>query len=318
MEDRGANPRRSYCPRLKYGVQGPHGQEFPLKVHKLNNRILIVAEELHASLAKPETAVVDCRFSLANPTAGQDAYERGHIPGAVFLDLDKDLAAPITAASGRHPLPDPDALAQTLGQLGISRKHEVVVYDDSHGGIAARAWWVFRWLGHDNVRLLDGGFAAWQEGGFSLEEGVAARGPAEYIPSVRDGLVLTTGELLAAGEHRDTLNLLDARDAGRFRGEHEPIDPVAGHIPGTRSLPFTDFVHDDGRWRSLEHRAAKLAEALGGAQDADWSVMCGSGVTACHLAITGLEAGFREPRVYIGSWSEWIRDPLRPVATGDT
>ena len=286
-------------------------------MHKLNNRILIVAEELRASLAKAETAVVDCRFSLANPTAGRDAYERGHIPGAVFLDLDQDLAAPITAASGRHPLPDPEVLGQTLGRLGISREHEVVVYDDSHGGVAARGWWVFRWLGHENVRLLDGGFAAWQAGGFPLEEGVTARNPAEYIPSVRDGLVLTTSELLAAGEHRETLNLLDARDAGRFRGEHEPIDPVAGHIPGTRNLPFTGFVQDDGRWRPLEHRAAMLAEALGGTPDADWSVMCGSGVTACHLAITGLEAGFREPRVYIGSWSEWIRDPLRPVATGD-
>lgn len=288
------------------------------KVHKLNKRILIVAEELNEALNRPQTLVVDCRFSLADPCAGRHAYESGHIPGAVFLDLDKDLAEPVSAVSGRHPLPVPAKLAGKLGDLGISPEHEVVVYDDAHGGIAARAWWIFRWLGHDRVRLLDGGFAAWQRLGLPLDVGVARRDAVSYVPRIRDGLIVTTAELVSAGEGITGLNLLDARDGGRFRGEHEPIDPVAGHIPGSRNLPFTDFVREDGTWLTLEERTARLEAALGGHRDADWSVMCGSGVTACHLAITGLEGGFREPRIYIGSWSEWIRDPRRPVATGDT
>ena len=286
-------------------------------MNKLNKRVLIVAEELHEALKRPQTVVVDCRFDLGDPAAGRRAYENAHVPGAVFLDLDKDLAGPIKEETGRHPLPDPDELSRTLGRLGISRSHEVVVYDGNHGGIAARAWWTLRWLGHEKVRLLDGGFAAWLKRDLPIEAGAATREPVDYVPSVRDELVLTTEDLLQAEEGVAAFNLLDARDAARFRGEHEPIDPVAGHIPHTRNLPFTDFVHDDGTWRSLSERASRLSGTLGGNPDSDWSVMCGSGVTACHLAITGLEAGFREPRIYVGSWSEWIRDSRRPIGRGE-
>lgn len=286
-------------------------------MNKLNKRILIVAKELQEALSKPQTVAVDCRFDLADPSAGRRSYAQGHVPGAVFLDLDEDLAGPVTATTGRHPLPDPNELADKLGRLGISRSHEVVVYDGSHGGIAARAWWVLRWLGHDTVRLLDGGLAGWERLGLPLEAGPTIREPVDYTPRVRDELVLTTDELLRAEEGIAALNLLDARDAARFRGEQEPIDPVAGHIPGTRNLPFGDFVHDDGTWRPLEERAALLSGALGGREATAWSVMCGSGVTACHLAISGLEAGLREPRLYVGSWSEWIRDARRPIATDE-
>jgi thiosulfate/3-mercaptopyruvate sulfurtransferase len=282
----------------------------------LNKRILIVAEELQKALTRPQTVIVDCRFDLADPAAGRRSYEQGHVPGAVFLDLDEDLAGPVTAATGRHPLPDPDELARTLGRLGISRAHEIVVYDGSHGGVAARAWWTFRWLGHDSVRLLDGGLAAWLALGQPLDSGTVTREPVDYVPSVREELVLTTDDLLQEEDGVAGFNLLDARDAARFRGDHEPIDPVAGHIAGTRNLPFGDFVHDDGTWRPLEERAALLSRALDDTQDAAWSVMCGSGVTACHLAISGIEAGLPEPRLYVGSWSEWIRDARRPIATG--
>ena len=289
----------------------------PGKVNKLNKPILIVAKELQQALTRPRTVVIDCRFDLGDPRAGRRAYEHGHLPGAVFLDLDEDLAGPVTATTGRHPLPDPDELSRTLGRLGISRAHELVVYDGSHGGIAARAWWTLRWLGHDEVRLLDGGLAAWMKLDLPLEPGSAARDPVEYSPGIRHELVLTTDELATAGEGISAFNLFDARDAARFRGENEPIDPVAGHIPQTRSLPFTDFVNDDGTWQPLSERTSRLSRALGGGRDSEWSVMCGSGVTACHLAISGLEAGFREPRLYVGSWSEWIRDPGRTIATGE-
>lgn len=283
-------------------------------MYKLNKRILIVAQALHEALSQPQTVVVDCRFDLGDPAAGRRAYERGHVPGAVYLDLDNDLAGPVTEQTGRHPLPDPEALSRTLGRLGISRSHEVVVYDGSHGGVAARAWWILRWLGHEQVRMLDGGISAWSRLELPLEAGVTSREAVTYEPCVRDELVLRTDDLLQAEQGVAGLNLLDARDGARFRGEHEPIDPVAGHIPGTRSLPFTDFVNADGTWRPLEERAKMLAEVLGDKPAEDWSVMCGSGVTACHLAISALETGFPEPRVYIGSWSEWIRDPERPIA----
>lgn len=281
----------------------------------MDKRILIVADDLKAALEQQQTRVIDCRFELADAAAGRRAYEQGHVPGAVFLDLDEDLAGPVTPASGRHPLPDPQVLSRTLGHLGLSRSHDIVVYDQSHGGIAARAWWVLRWLGHDRVRLLDGGYAAWVRQGLPLEAGSTKADPVDYEPRIRDELVVTTEDLLSSRGGVEALNLVDARDAARFRGENEPIDPVAGHIPGSLSLPFSDLVNADGTWRPLADRSARILESLGGRKDADWSVMCGSGVTACHLVISALEAGLREPRVYVGSWSEWIRDPRRPVAT---
>lgn len=284
-------------------------------MNKMDKRILIVAEELQKALQESQVVVIDCRFELGDPDAGRRAYERSHIPGAVYLDLDRDLAGPVTAATGRHPLPNPTELSRTLGRLGVSRAHDVVVYDDSHGGIAARAWWAIRWLGHERVGLLDGGFARWNTLELPLESGVVQREPVDFEPGLRDGLVVTTDELQAAGENVAAFNLLDARAAERFSGKAEPIDAVAGHIPGARCVPFSDFVREDGTWLPLEQRAARILRALDDKGDVPWCVMCGSGVTACHLAISALEAGLPEPRVYIGSWSEWIRDPARPVAT---
>ena len=183
--------------------------------------------------------------------------------------------------------------------------------------IAARAWWILRWLGHDAVFVLDGGFARWQQLGYATESGTTQRGWARFLAEPRDELVLTTAEIERRVERGERLNLFDARDGARFRGELEPIDPVAGHIPGSTNLPFAEFVAADGTWLPLEEREARLRETLDAVAGAQWSVMCGSGVTACHLAITGLEAGLPEPSVYVGSWSEWIRDTRRPIATGD-
>ncbi len=276
--------------------------------------ILISVAEFKPLVGQPGTAVVDTRFDLAAPTAGRRDYEEGHISGAVFLDLEEDLAAPVGPQTGRHPLPDVDAITARLGRLGIGNDTNVVVYDASNGAIAARAWWVLRWLGHERVRLLDGGLAAWVAAGGMLESGAATPEATRFCGDPRPDLVLTTEELAGDIAGIRARRLVDARDAARFRGEHEPIDAVAGHVPGSMNLPFVDLVTPEGIWRSRSERRNRLYEVLGDPGGA-WSVMCGSGVTACHLAIAGLEAGYPEPRVYVGSWSEWIRDPGRPVGT---
>jgi len=278
-------------------------------------RILKSPVELQAVLQDPEWVVVDCRSDLADLDAGRRAYEAEHIAGAVFLDLDRDLAGPVLPTTGRHPLPDVEALSITLGELGISNSASVVVYDGGNGALAARAWWVLRWLGQESVYLMDGGFAHWKSLGLPCEDDVPARTPCEYAAAADPSRIVTTSELASDPEYIARMNLLDARDAPRFRGEQEPIDPVAGHIPGAVSAPFARFVNSDGTWRPLAERERILEEMLGRDREIEWCVMCGSGVTACHLAISGLEAGYSEPRLYVGSWSEWILDPGRPIGT---
>ncbi len=262
------------------------------------------------------TRILDCRFDLANPDAGRANFETGHIPGAVYAHLDLDLAGPIRPDSGRHPLPDADWLAARFGRFGIGNDSVVVVYDGGNGAMAARAWWLFRWLGQDNVRLLDGGLDAWLKAGGPIEAGAEKAPSARFVAQPRDDLVLSTEEIVGCGSSGASLKLVDARDAARFCGEAEPIDPVAGHIPGCLNMPLTNSIGEDGLWKSPKALAELWKPLLGDDKSVDWSVMCGSGVTACHLALSGIEAGYAEPRVYIGSWSEWIRDPARPVATG--
>ena len=282
-----------------------------------DKQILIVADRLHDILYDPDLVIIDCRFVLSDPSAGHLDYEQQHIPGALFLDLDEDLAGPVTPSTGRHPLPDIGSITAKLGDLGLGDTSRVVVYDGDNGATAARAWWLLRWLGHEAVQVLDGGFAEWCRRGFPIETEVVTRPPATFEPNVRDELVLSTQEVETWLGNRGALRLVDVRDEVRFRGESEPIDPIAGHVPGALNLPFARFLQVDGTWRPLNERAAILEGLLGKDRDLPWGVMCGSGVTACHLVISGLEAGYREPRVYVGSWSEWIRDPGRPVALGD-
>jgi thiosulfate/3-mercaptopyruvate sulfurtransferase len=273
---------------------------------------LIVAQELGEALAEGTCRVIDCRFSLADPEAGRRAYDAAHIPGAVFCDLERDLSGSVGPSTGRHPLPDPDRLAQMLGERGIGNDDEVIVYDADNGALASRTWWLLRWLGHDRVRLLDGGFSAWQKAGLPSEDAAHVPGTSRFTVRLRPEMVVTTEELAALGGRIPGDVLVDARDAVRYHGELEPIDPVAGHIPGALNLPFDRLVNDDGTWRDARQRGAILRDVLGDDKGRAWMVMCGSGVTACHLALAGLEAGYREPRLYVGSWSEWIRDPARP------
>ncbi|MDH3351443.1 MAG: sulfurtransferase [Gammaproteobacteria bacterium] len=275
---------------------------------------VISAEQLETSLGSADLRIVDCRFELTQADAGRNSYLRGHIPGAVYADLDKDLAAPVTAMSGRHPLPDAAALALTFGQMGISRNTGVVVYDDCSGAVAARAWWLLRWLGHERVAVLEGGFARWKSLQLPIEKGEVVPVAREFLAEPRAQLVIETAEIMATPA--ESLRLVDARDAARFRGEAEPIDRVAGHIPGSVNLPFSASLNADGSWKDERALRDQWDDVLGDDSSRPFAVMCGSGVTACHLVISALLAGLPEPRLYVGSWSEWIGDPARTVATG--
>ena len=278
------------------------------------NELLTSADELAAALDDPQLRIVDCRFDRSAPAAGRMDWLDAHIPGAVYADLDRDLSAPVTPDSGRHPLPSvPDAEA-TFSRLGIDADTRVVAYDAAGGAIASRAWWLLRWLGHRHVTVLDGGLQAWRARDLPLEAGLREPPRREFRAISEPLPVLTTQEIATNLGSVGAAVLVDARDPARYRGEAEPIDPIAGHIPGARNLPTGACLRPDGTWEDAAALRGRLAPLLGDDDSLAWAVMCGSGVTACHLAISGLLAGYREPRLYVGSWSEWIRDPTRPVA----
>ena len=274
---------------------------------------LVDPNGLRGQLDNQELRIIDCRFDLADPSAGRREYAAAHIPGAVFMDLNDDLASRPGEQTGRHPLPDVARAEATIGRLGIGNTSSVVVYDNGNGAMAARAWWLFRWLGHRKVQLLDGGMSAWKAENYPLNGAVVRPDPTRFIARVRDELVITSGEICANIDDIESLNLLDARDASRFAGEQEPIDKVAGHVPGARNLPFPESLNADGSWKDREELGEMWARYLGHNKHTEWVAMCGSGVTACHLALSALEAGYREPRLYVGSWSEWITDLSRPI-----
>lgn len=260
---------------------------------------LIDCEELGRRLG--EVRLFDIRWSLADPAHGRASYMAGHIPGAVFVDLDHDLAAP-ASRSGRHPLPPVEQFADTLGRLGIGSTDEVVVYDDAGGAVAARLWWMLRSVGHDGSRLLDGGYQAWVQGGNSVETG--ERAPVRTVYPRLERFAATVGWEDLAGR-----TVIDARAPERFRGENEPIDPKAGHIPGAINIPFSSILAPDGRVLD----AGALADLYSDLGDRP-VVSCGSGVNACLLAVSMVVAGRDLPDVYVGSFSEWSRRDL-PVET---
>lgn len=246
--------------------------------------------------------VCDLRWDLTNPNQGRATYEAGHIPGAVFVDLDIDLAAP-PGIDGRHPLPDPLDFVATLGRLGITPSTRVVVYDDTGGRIAARMWWMLRSIGHDEVQLLDGGYQAWVDGGGSVETGSVSVEAVDYGRPVAFTGVVSHSQI-------EGRQVVDARAPERYRGDHEPVDPKPGRIPGAINVPTAANLTDNGRF--LE--AHQLADVYTGLPD-DVVVSCGSGVTACHDALAMVVAGRPMPDVYVGSYSEWSRRDL-PVETG--
>jgi thiosulfate/3-mercaptopyruvate sulfurtransferase len=265
--------------------------------------------QLASELTTPaETTLIDVRWRLAGPP-GKDDYAAGHLPGAVFLDLDADLCGP-PGAGGRHPLPDPDHLQRVLRAAGVREGRPVVVYDLGDGPAAARAWWTLRWAGHRAVRVLDGGFAAWAAAGLPVTAEVPDPEPGDI--TVRPG-GMPVLDAAAAGRLASEGVLVDVRAAPRYRGEVEPIDPVAGHIPGAVNLPTTDHVEAGGRLRAADALRSRFAE-VGIDDGVRVGAYCGSGVTAAHTVLALNLAGHPDAALYVGSWSEWITDPDRPVA----
>jgi len=262
-----------------------------------------------------ELALFDCRAELGNPRWGEMQYAEAHIPGAQFLHLDRDLSSPITATSGRHPLPDPRVFAQRLGALGAGTGMQLVAYDQGNGAYAARLWWLARWIGHAQVAVLDGGIAAWRAAGLPLESTARAPRPRSLDVALDERAAVDSRSVDELRQRPDTL-LVDARGANRFAGRDETIDPRAGHVPGARNLPFTGNVGGDGRFLPVEALRRRWEVLLGSRPPAALIAMCGSGVTACHNLLALEHAGLGGGRLYAGSWSEWIRDPRRLVATG--
>lgn len=260
----------------------------------------------------PPPVLLDVRWRLLGPPAKQD-YDQAHLPGARYVDLDTELAGP-PGPGGRHPLPDPEALQRTFRKAGVDSERPVVVYDDGDASAAARAWWLLRWAGHQHVSVLDGGYAAWTAVGLPVTSEVPPRGEGDF--RVRPGGMPVVDADTAASIARQG-TLLDARAPERYRGESEPIDPRAGHVPGAVNAPFTAHTNELGSWRSPEDLARRFAQV-----DArqPLGVYCGSGVTACSVVLALEYAGVTSPRhpaaLYAGSWSHWSSDPERPVATG--
>jgi len=276
---------------------------------------VISAEDLDTHFDDNDWVVVDCRFTLTVPEAGRRLYEDGHIPGACYLHLDDDLAAPVTKNTGRHPLPDPNLLAKKLGESGIDNNTQVVVYDDTFGAMASRLWWLLRWLGHNKVALLDGGLPAWTRKKFPLTGDVTITSPKEFTPKLRPELVVDMSAMESIVDSGANI-IIDARAEERFTGEVEPLDKVAGHIPGAVNLPFEDNLDIDGTFMSKDEMLELYEDLLGDKNTSQVVMMCGSGVTACHNLLAMEIAGMAGGRLYAGSWSEWITDSSRLIATG--
>lgn len=282
-------------------------------------KTLISVKDLAMQLASAgndagEWLIVDCRFDLNDPDAGEQAWRAGHIPGAVYAHLDRDLAAPVTAQTGRHPLPEPEQFARMLGRWGLTPTTQVIAYDADSGAYAARLWWLLRWAGHDAVAVLDGGFKSWQRSGQPMSVETPRRAMTTVAIRIKPELAVTTQEISELVRRSDW-RVLDARAPERFAGHIEPLDSVAGHVPGARNHPFATSLCD-GHFLPPAVLREHFERAQDGVASAQTIAMCGSGVTACHLLLAMEHAGLHRARLYPGSWSEWIRDPARPVATG--
>ena len=278
----------------------------------MNQQILFSAQELFTEQERKACIVADCRFVLKDPGSGYKEYLKAHIPGAIYAHLDNDLSSPVNSSSGRHPLPDADSFAAFLARSGWKPGMKIVAYDNADGSIAARLWWLMKYFGHD-AALLDGGFAAWQSAGYGLESGQEAVAPTVPVGlNIHSDLVIHTRKVLES-LGSDDMALVDVRASERFKGEIEPIDPVAGHIPGSINFPFQLNLSSDGKFKPA-HEIQKVFQSMPVGQKAkDRVYMCGSGVTACHAIFAAELVGLSGSKLYAGSWSEWIRNPSRPV-----
>lgn len=262
-----------------------------------------------------DTVIVDCRFILGQPDAGRNAYAEGHIPGAVYFDLERDLSGPIAEHGGRHPLPVLDDFADKLGQAGIDASKTVVVYDDQGGAMASRLWWMLRYAGHaqERVKLLGGGFGAWKAAGHPVSTETPQVRKAVFHAVLQPDMLLSMKEVKARLGRPGT-TLIDSRERPRYLGETEPLDPVAGHIPGAVNRFWKDALGADGKWQDAAGQQARFADLD---RESEIVVYCGSGVTACPNVLALAEAGFANVKLYGGSWSDWISYKDNPIATGE-
>jgi thiosulfate/3-mercaptopyruvate sulfurtransferase len=277
-------------------------------------KMLVTTHELAQHLADPQWVVFDVRHDLMDPERGRRAYAKAHVPGAYFLHVDDDLSGKKTGKNGRHPLPDIEDFAARMNERGVTPQTQVVVYDDLGGNFAVRLWWMLRWLGHERVALLDGGYPLWEREGRQVTKDVPPPRKGAFVPRPREG---ATVDLDYVAEHREdpALKLIDARAAERFKGLQEPIDPVAGHIPGAVNRFWQKNLRPDGLFKAPEQLRKEYMEFLGATAPEQAVHMCGSGVTSCHNMFAMELAGIPAGRLYAGSWSEWCADPARPIAT---
>lgn len=279
---------------------------------------LITADELARLLAEGtgDVLVCDCSFELADPQAGERAHAAGHLPGAVYLNLDRDLSAPKTGRNGRHPLPERAEFVRRMGEIGLDDAMLVIAYDNAGGAYAARLWWMLRWAGHAAVRVLDGGIAAWRDAGGALQTGVLPPRPPGHFSLRSPRVSAVDFAELRATLGRGRRLIVDGRAADRFRGENETLDPVAGHIPGAANRCFRDNLAADGRFKPASQLQAEWLALMAGRAPTDLVQQCGSGVTACHNLLALEAAGLHGSALYAGSWSEWCAQPGAPVARG--
>jgi thiosulfate/3-mercaptopyruvate sulfurtransferase len=280
------------------------------------SRGLVDVATLHAHLDDPQWRVFDCRFDLADPGAGECRYVEAHIPGARHAHLDHHLSSPITPCSGRHPLPDMDALCRWLGEQGVTPETRVVAYDDSLQMFSTRLWWLLRQLGHEQVAVLDGGWSGWLAAGAPVDRAPPRTAPRPPYPGRFNTASVVGSDTVLSNLENPRYLLIDVRAAERYRGEIEPIDPVAGHIPGAINRPLDGNLDAAGRFLPPEAIRARYASLFASWPAGRQVYMCGSGVSACQPLLALHQAGLGIPKLYAGSWSEWIRDPTRPVATG--
>lgn len=276
---------------------------------------LIDAATLAKHVERSDWVLFDCRFELGNASWGEREYAAGHLPNAHYLHLDRDLSSPVGDGTGRHPLPDPEQFARALSTRGVGAECQLVAYDQGNGVYASRLWWLARWIGLGKVAVLDGGLAAWKSAGLPLTQAIPQSAPGPLPITMNTGAWLTADDVDRLRAQPGTL-LVDARGPDRFAGRNETIDPVAGHVPGARNHPFAGNLGPDGRFLDAAALRRRWSTVLGSLPASAIVAMCGSGVSACQNLLALEHAGLSGARLYPGSWSEWIRDPRRPVATG--
>lgn len=291
----------------------PHAVVETNKDTRMTFTTLISVTELAASLNDPAFVLFDCRHELTNPQFGTRAYGESHLPGARFAHVDRDLSAPPSGTNGRHPLPEPAAFVDWLERMGVSNDRQVIGYDSAGGVYAARLWWMLRWLGHERVAVLNGGWNAWLQANHPVTQEAPRPARACFVAKPQP-LAVDVGHVLAHLNGPGML-LVDARSNDRFHGQNETIDPVGGHIPGARNRFFRDNLDASGRFKAPELLRAEFLQTIGDASSAEVVHQCGSGVSACHNLLAMEIAGLKGSRLYPGSWSEWVANRDRPVAT---